>query len=56
MIDKVIGLLALAVLVAFFGILVVFVPDVDLILVVGVVAAMAAYDFYLTLFKGKKGS
>lgn len=55
MVDKVIGLLALGVLLGFFGILVGFVPDPELIMVIGVVAAMAIYEFYTTLFKNKNG-
>jgi hypothetical protein len=38
------------------GVLIVFVPDVDLILVTLVVTGMAAYDFYVTLFKPKNGN
>ncbi|MGD1880487.1 MAG: hypothetical protein ACFB13_23675 [Kiloniellaceae bacterium] len=56
MLDKIIGLAAIALLIAFAGILIVFVPSIDLILIVGVVSAMAAYDFYRTLFKRKNGN
>ena len=56
MLDKIIGLAAIALLIASMGVLVVFVPSIDLILVVGIVSAMAAYDFYRTLFKSKNGS
>ena len=31
------------------------VPDIDLVLVVVIVVAMAAYDFYLSLFKKRNG-
>jgi len=55
MLDKIIGLGAIALLIAFMAVLVVFVPDIDLILVIGIVCAMAAYDFYLTLFKSRSG-
>ena len=55
MVDKLIGVSAILLLVAFMAVLVVFVPDIDLILVVGIVSAMAAYDFYLTLFKSRSG-
>lgn len=52
MTDRIIGIAALAILIGFVGIIVGFVPDLDLIVVVVVVVAMAGYDFYLTLFKG----
>lgn len=55
MLDKVIGIAAIAVLIGFMGILVGFVPDVDLVIVVVVVVAMAGYDFYLTIFKSSNG-
>ncbi|MEO3430379.1 hypothetical protein AAFN88_16095 [Pelagibius sp. CAU 1746] len=54
-IDKVIGVLAVAVLLGFFGILVGFVPDPELIAVIVVVAVMAIYEFYVMLFKTKNG-
>jgi len=38
------------------GVLVVFVPDLDLIIVTVVVTVMAAYDFYINLFKPKNGN
>ena len=50
MTDKIIGLLAIAVLIGFVGIIIGFVPDLDLIAVVVIVVAMAAYDFYKSLF------
>lgn len=53
--DKIIGIAAIAVLVGFMGILLGFVPHVDLSIVVGVVVLMAAYDFYLMLFKDRNG-
>lgn len=56
MLDKILGVAAIAALVGFMGVLVIFVPDFDLILVTVVVTAMAAYDFYVTLFKSKNGS
>jgi len=49
--DRIIGIVALLVLIAFTGVLLVFVPDIDLAVVVVVVALLAAYDFYLMLFK-----
>ncbi|GAB4352350.1 MAG: hypothetical protein Kow00114_00980 [Kiloniellaceae bacterium] len=53
--DKLIGIAAIAILAAFMVIHLVFVPDVDLILILAGVTLMAAYDFYLTLFKRKNG-
>jgi hypothetical protein len=54
MVDRIIGIAALAVLVAFLGVIVGFVPDVDLAIVIVIVAAMASYDFYLTLFPKRR--
>ena len=51
MLDKIIGAAAIAALVGFMGILIGFVPHVDLTTVVVVVVLMAAYDFFLMLFK-----
>lgn len=51
MLEKIIGIAAFAVLVGFMAILFGFVPDVDLAIVVVVVALLAGYDFYLMLFK-----
>jgi len=55
MLDRVIALAALATLIGFMLILVGFVTDIDLIVVVIIVGAMAAYDFYLTAFKRSNG-
>lgn len=51
MLDKIVGIAAFAVLVGFMLILFGFVPDVDLAIVIVVVALLAGYDFYLMLFK-----
>ena len=48
MTDKIMAILGLATLVAFLGTVVVFVPDVDLIVVVVFVSLLAAYDFWRT--------
>jgi hypothetical protein len=56
MVDKILGVAAIIVLIGFMSVLVVFVPDFDLILVTLVVTGMAAYDFYVTLFKRKNGN
>lgn len=47
--DKIIGLLALATLAGFLGILIAFVPSLDLVAIIVVVGIMAAIDFYLTI-------
>ena len=52
MIDKIMAFLALATMIAFLGVVVVFVPEVDLIIVVAMVSAMAIYDFWQSLHKG----
>ena len=48
MTDKIMAILALATMVAFLGTVVVFVPDIDLIVVVCFVSALAIYDFWRT--------
>jgi hypothetical protein len=53
--DKVIGIAAIAVLIGFMGILIGFVPHADLTIVVVGVVLMAAYDFWLMLFRNKNG-
>jgi hypothetical protein len=56
MLDRMLGLLALASLIGFMLILMWFVPDIDLAIVIVVVALLAAYDFWVTLFKPKNGN
>jgi hypothetical protein len=56
MLDKILGVAAILALIGFMGVLVVFVPDLDLIIVTVVVTVMAAYDFYINLFKPKNGN
>ncbi|HEY9549141.1 MAG TPA: hypothetical protein VIR45_06540 [Kiloniellaceae bacterium] len=48
--DRIIGITAIIGLVAFLAVLLRFVSDIDLVIIVVVVALMAAYDFYLMLF------
>ena len=55
MLDRLIGLVAIAFLIGFVGILIGFVPDIDLVIIIGVVVIMACYDFYISLFKGRNG-
>lgn len=51
MIDRVLGSVALLVFAGFLGVLVWRAPLPDLAVVLAVVFAMAAYDFWLSLFK-----
>ena len=44
--DKLMAVLSLATMIAFLGVLVLFVPELDLIAVVLVVSALAIYDFW----------
>jgi len=55
MLDKILGLSAIAIFIAYFGVLMGFVPDIDLIAVLSVVVVMACYDFYISLFKRRNG-
>ena len=56
MLDKILGVAAILVLFGFMAVLVIFIPDVDLILVTLVVSSLAGYDFFITLFKPKNGN
>jgi len=49
MTDKIMAILGLATMIAFLGTVVVFVPEIDLIVVVAFVSALAIYDFWRTL-------
>lgn len=51
MTDKLLAVLSFAALVAFCAVLVWFVPEPDLTIVVVVVVALGAYDFYQTAFR-----
>ena len=53
MTDKIMAFLALASLIAFLVVVAVFVPDIDLIIVVALVCCMAIYDFWAS-FRRKK--
>ncbi len=53
--DRIIGIAALALLVGFMGILIGFVPEIDLGIVLTVVVVMAGYDFYRSLFARRNG-
>lgn len=52
--DNAVAMLSLACLAAFLGIVVWFVPDVDLTIVVIVTVVMAAYDFFLTAIRNRR--
>lgn len=46
MTDKIMAILALATMVSYLGVIAWFVPEIDLILVIGFVSLLAAYDFW----------
>jgi hypothetical protein len=48
MIDKIMAVLALATMIASLVVVAVFVPDIDLIIVIALVALLAIYDFWQT--------
>lgn len=54
MTDKIMAVLGLATLVVFLGTVVVFVPEVDLAIVVVFVSALAGYDFWRTFRERRK--
>lgn len=56
MIEKAAGIIGLITFILFAGYLTVKIGEVDLWIVFTVVAAMAAYDFYLDIFKGGNGN
>ena len=56
MMDRTLGLLALSTLIGFMLILMWFVPDVELAIVIVVVAVLAGYDFWISLFKRRNGN
>ena len=49
MLDKVLAMISLVALIAFMGIVLVFINEIALWIVVCTVLAMAAYDFYVEL-------
>ena len=54
MTDKIMALIALFFFVSFLSIIASYVPEPDLIIVISLGVAMAVFDFWLALFKGKK--
>ncbi len=55
MTDKIIAALALAGFAAFIAVLVIFVREIDLIIVSVIGLLLAGYDFYRDLFRSKNG-
>ena len=53
MLDRFIALLAFATLVAFLAVFVIFVPQVDLTIVLVIGALLVAFDFFGDLFRRK---
>jgi hypothetical protein len=49
MVDKIIALVALASMIASLVVVAVFVPSIDLMVVIALVSALAAYDFWQAL-------
>lgn len=57
MTDKIMAIIALTTLIAFLAVVAWFVPDIDLIIVIGLVSLLAIYDFWRTLReKGNNGN
>ena len=53
MTDKIMAFLALATVVAFLALVAVYVPDIDLIIIVALISCMVIYDFWSS-FRNKK--
>ncbi len=51
MTDKIMAILALTTMIGFLGVVAWFVPEVDLIIVIGLVSALASYDSWQALRK-----
>ena len=54
MADKIMAIVALSMMIASLVIVAVFVPDIDLIIVIAVVSALATYDFWQTFHSKSK--
>lgn len=56
MTDKIMAAIALATMIAFLAVVAFFVPEIDLILVIAFVSALAIYDFWQSLRNQGNGS
>lgn len=56
MVDKFLAFFALVILAAFVGIIIVFVPELDLAIVTVITVVMAGYDFYRSTFRQNGGN
>ena len=56
MTDKIMAVVALASVIAFLVVVAVFVPDIDLIIVIALISCMVIYDFWTSFRDKKKGS
>ncbi|MCB1775279.1 MAG: hypothetical protein KDI88_16825 [Gammaproteobacteria bacterium] len=56
MTDKLMAILALATMIVFLGVVVWFVPEIDLVLVIAFVSLLAIYDFWDSFRKRKPKS
>ena len=54
MLDRLIALISFAILAGFLAIIVVFVPDLDLVIVSILAVGMAGFDFYRSAFKNSE--
>jgi hypothetical protein len=54
MTDKIMAIVALATMIAFLSTVAVFVPDIDLIIVIAFVSILATYDFWRSFHNAKK--
>ena len=54
MTDKIMAIVALAMMIASLAIVAVFVPDIDLIVVITLVSVLAIYDFWQTFHPRSK--
>ncbi|GBE44260.1 MAG TPA: hypothetical protein ENH05_00985 [Rhizobiales bacterium] len=55
MLDKILVFISMAALIAFLGVVVGFVREPDLIIVTTLIVALAAHDFWITVFKRRNG-
>jgi hypothetical protein len=53
--DKIMAFIALATMIVFLAVVAWFVPDIDLIIVIAFVSALAIYDFWQSLRRRDRG-